>query len=191
MLSCSAARPSAATAWWRCSWVDVRCDCERLRHQLKSPSTTPCAESTWLQSLQRDRWHRTKCAASKWSTKNRTTSTAHPSVCKCLPKRLLTREATALVRSGIEAAALVAVTGGCASPPPLPPPPRSPPPRPSPLLMPRPREPRGRTAESETARCTHASSSEVGLRAYSERRRCPAASRLNPSKVWAAASPPE
>ena len=30
--------PSAATASWSCTWVGVRCDCERLRHQLKNPS---------------------------------------------------------------------------------------------------------------------------------------------------------
>ena len=56
--------------------MDVRFGCERLRHQLKSPSTVVDAQSPWLQLLQRDLRHRTKCAASKWSAKNRTTSTA-------------------------------------------------------------------------------------------------------------------
>ena len=34
----------------------------------------------WLQSLQRDRRHQTKCAAVRCSAKNRITSTVHPSV---------------------------------------------------------------------------------------------------------------
>ena len=60
--------------------MDVRCGCERLRYDLKNPSTTVGAESSQRSALLFDRRPRSARAGRKWSTKSRTTSTAHPSV---------------------------------------------------------------------------------------------------------------
>ena len=60
------------------TWVDVRCGCERLRHDLKNPSTTVHAESSQHSALLFDQRPRSARAGRKWSTKNLITSTAHP-----------------------------------------------------------------------------------------------------------------
>ena len=62
------------------TWVDVRCDCERLRHELKNPRTTPYAESSQHSALLFDQRPRSARAGRKCAAKNRTTSTAHHSV---------------------------------------------------------------------------------------------------------------
>ena len=58
-LFCSRARPrpgalltgllqltttTAPTAWWRCCWLHLRCDCERMRTLIKNPATLHDAE---------------------------------------------------------------------------------------------------------------------------------------------------
>ena len=63
-LFCSRARPrpgalltgllqltttTAPTAWWRCCWLHLRCDCERMRTLIKNRSTTIPAQPSTLQ----------------------------------------------------------------------------------------------------------------------------------------------
>jgi hypothetical protein len=52
--------------------VDVRCDCERLRHDLKNPSTTLDAESSQHSALLFDQRPRSARAGRKCAAKNRT-----------------------------------------------------------------------------------------------------------------------
>ena len=62
------------------TWVDVRCGCERLRHDLKNPSTTVDAESSQHSALLFDPRPRSARAAGKCSLEKYPASTAHPSV---------------------------------------------------------------------------------------------------------------
>ena len=62
------------------TWVDVWCDCERLRHVLKNPSTTVHAESSQHSALLFNQRPRSARAAVKCSLDFYTTSTAYPSV---------------------------------------------------------------------------------------------------------------
>ena len=56
--------------------MDVRCDCERLRHELKNPRTTPYAESSQHSALLFDQRPRSARAAGKWSLEKYPTTTA-------------------------------------------------------------------------------------------------------------------
>ena len=61
--------------------ADVRSDCERLRHDLKNPSTLRDAESPQLQLIQWVRGRPTKCATLKCSLKNPTSILPQPQPC--------------------------------------------------------------------------------------------------------------
>ena len=72
------------------TWVDVRCGCERLRHDLKNPSTTVDAESSQHSALLFDQRPRSARAAGKWSREK------YPATTASTPYRYMENGATAL-----------------------------------------------------------------------------------------------